>query len=86
VKQKLENRAEDWRAIHVAQKRLKDAKRALRSALSKRERRAARVDAALESFQKSVRVVEAVQADLQAAQRDNDQAFLRAAQRALRDA
>jgi hypothetical protein len=79
------NRAEDWLAIHVAQKRLREAKRALRSALLKRDRRAARVDAALDAFQKSARVVEAAQADVQTAQRDNDQAFLRAAQRALRE-
>lgn len=75
---------DDWAAIHAAQKRLKDAKRALRSALLKRDRRAARVDAALDAFQKSVRVVEVAQTDLQAAQRDNDQAFVRAAQRSLR--
>ena len=73
-----EKRAEHWRAIHAARKRPKDAKRALRSAIAKRERRAARIDAAVVAFQKSVRVVEAVQADLQAAQRENDQAFLRA--------
>lgn len=73
-----EKQAEHWCAIHAAQKRLKDAKRALRAAIAKRERCAARVDAAVVAFQKSVREIEAVQANLQASQRENDQAFLRA--------
>ena len=80
-----ETRAEHWRAIHAARKRLKDAKRALRSAVAKRERCTARVDAAVLAFQKSVREIEAVQADLQAAQRENDQAFLRAVTYNLRN-
>lgn len=77
---------EDWAAIHLAQKRLREAKRALRAAVLKRDRRAARIKAAVSAFEQSVEWVEAAQAALQAAQRANDQAFLRAVNRSTRNA
>lgn len=77
-------RAEDMLAIRSADRQLKAAKRALRSVRAKRERRAARIDAAVKAYTEVARALHAAQADVQAAQHDYDQTILRAAQRVLR--
>jgi hypothetical protein len=79
-------RAEDMGTIRAADQSLKAAKRALRLARAKRERRVARIDAVMKAFQEATRGVRAAEADLEVAQREYDQAFTRAAENVLRDA
>jgi hypothetical protein len=77
-------RAEDLRAMSAADSRLKAAKRALRCAIRKSERRKARIERAVRAFTEVARSVRAAQADLQEAQHEYNQAILRAAERVLR--
>lgn len=82
---RMQQRYVDLQAINDAQKRLKDAKVALRLANRKRDRRVARVQAALKALEESLSEIENKHIALKVAQKINDRAFQAAAQNRLKE-
>lgn len=75
--------AEDLIAMRSADRRLKAAKRALRAARAKQERRRIRIETAVQAYTEAARIVRDLQLGVQDAEHDYNHTVLRAAKRVL---